>query len=188
MINVAFKKGEWEDCFDYAYNERWQIKSKFTQESDCVVNARTDKMPDGFEWVTVVTKQKYGVGTKVNFTCSFEEYGAPLITLLDSMKIDADGDYTYSNCHELVVWKNGLNIFDIFEVDGTIKWNKLLADTFPLAANEKHELCLEFMEKYVRATIGEHSVLLRIENLPETFYIGFTACENINRLYSAKIE
>ncbi len=40
----------------------------------------------------------------------------------------------------------------------------------------------------VRATIGDRSVLLRIENLPKEFYIGITGCENINRIYSVNIE
>jgi len=187
-MNIEFKKGRWEDVFQYVYNERFPFKPGFIQEEDCISNGRNPKMPDGFDYTTIMTKEKYPIGTTLWLTCSFEAYGAPLIMLTDSLNRDEDGDLWYGVGQEFVLWENGFNAFDFFKEKGTLKWNKLLSDKFSLQPDKRHEICLEIMEKYIRFTIEEKSVLLRVESLANEFYIGITGCENINRLYSIKIE
>ena len=34
MVNINFKKGEWEDFFRYVYNSRFPFKPHFYQEND----------------------------------------------------------------------------------------------------------------------------------------------------------
>ena len=74
------------------------------------------------------------------------------------------------------------------EESGEIKWHKLLAAEFPLAAGIKHEMYIELEKKAVKVVIGDKTMTLRIENLPEEVYIGITGCEDINRFYNVKID
>ena len=75
MKNVEFTKGNWEEYFDYASTTRFPFVPKFIQEEDCIVNGRNPKMRDGFDYTTIMTKEKYGAGTKICITCSFEKFG-----------------------------------------------------------------------------------------------------------------
>ena len=188
MVNINFKKGEWEDFFRYVYNSRFPFKPHFYQENNCIVNGRNPQMRDGFVYTTIMTKEMYSVGTKIWFTSSFEYYGAPLITLTDTLEKDENGDLWYGVGQEIVVWEKGIHVFDFFIEDGNLKWYKLLGDIFPLATCEKHEVCVEIKDKYLIITIEGRTINLRVENLPEKFYIGITGCENINRIYNVKIE
>ena len=188
LLNIEFKKGMWEEYFQHVYNQRFPFKPKFIQKKDCIVNGRNSGMEDGFDYTTIMTKKKYGIGTKIWFTCSFETYGAPLIMLTDSLTSDKNGNLSYGVGEEFVLWEHGFNVWDFFMKDGNLAWHALLCAEFCLKPGEKHEMCLEIMEKNVRATVGGMSILIRTENLPGEFYIGVTGCENINRLYSLKIE
>lgn len=188
MEFIEFKKGMWEDFFQYVYNSRFPFTPHFNQEDDCIINGTNPKMRDGFDYTTIMTKKMYGLGTKIWFTASFEEYGAPLITLTDTLNKDENGNLWYGIGQEFIVWEDGINVYDFYIKDGKLSWHRLLGDKFTLATNEKHELCLEITEKYVLITIAGRSISLRVDNLPEKFYIGVTGCENINRLYNLKIE
>ena len=188
MIDINFKKGEWEDFFQYVYNSRFPFTPHFYQEEDCVSNGRNPEMRDGFDYTTIMTKEMYGVGTKIWFTSSFEEYGAPLITLTDTLEKDENGSLWYGVGQEFVIWGNGINAYDFYIKDNKLTWHKMLGDKFSLATNKKHEMYLEIMDKYVLIKVGDREIQLRVDNLPEKFYIGVTGCENINRLYNVKIE
>lgn len=185
---IQFTQGKWENFFEYAYTKRFPFTPTFFQEEDCIANGRNPGMKDGFDYTTIVTKEKFGAGTKMQLTCSFEEYGAPLITLTDVLGKDENGNLTYDKCHEVVLWEKGLNVWDIFVEEGQIKWNKLLFSEFSVPVNTKYEICLELMDKCVKVSAGNQSILLRIENLPDEVYIGITGCENINRFYNVTFE
>ncbi|MBR5156341.1 MAG: hypothetical protein IKW59_01070 [Clostridia bacterium] len=188
MKNIEFTKGNWENYFEYAYTTRFPFTPKFVQEEDCISNGRNPRMSDGFDYTTIMTKEKFGAGTKLWATCSFEKYGAPLITLTDKLKKDENGDLRYDACYEFVLWDKGLNVWDLFIKDSELKWEKMLSVDFSLACNEKHEIYIEILEKGARVVIGDKDIYLRIENLPENVYIGVTGCENINRIYNLKID
>ena len=188
MKEIKFTKGNWEKYFEHAYTQRFPFKPEFVQEEECIANSRNPGMQDGFDYTTIMTKEKYGIGTRMWVTCSFEKFGAPLITLTDKLKRDEEGDLCYGTCHEVVLWEKGINVWNLFEESGEIKWHKLLAAEFPLAAGIKHEMYIELEKKAVKVVIGDKTMTLRIENLPEEVYIGITGCEDINRFYNVKID
>ena len=185
---IKFTKGNWEEDFMYAYSERFPFAPKFIQEEDCIVNGRNPGMKDGFDYTTIMTKEMYGKGTKLWVTTSFENYGAPLITITDTLRTDEEGNLKYGNYQEVVLWENGLNVWNLYMEDGTVKWYKLAAIDFSVETNTKQELYVEFMDKYVKIGAKGHSATVRIENMPEKFYIGITGCEDINRFYDLKNE
>ena len=187
-MKIEFTKGKWEDFFIYAYSQRFPFAPKFKQEEDCIVNGRNPEMSDGFDYITIFAKEKYGVGTKLSAVCSFEEYGAPLITITDELTEDEEGNLKYRNYYEAVVWEEGLNVWKLYEEDGVMKWHMVMAVKFKLESNKKHEIRTEVVEKGWNIEIDGIKSYVRIEDLPTEFYIGITGCENINRFYSMEIE
>lgn len=183
-----FTKGNWEEYFEHAFTEKFPFTPKFIQEKDCISSGKNPEMKDGFDYTTIMTKEKYGKGTKLWTTCLFEDYGAPLITLTDTLERDSNGNLTYAACKEVVLWEEGINVWSLFVEDGEIKWHLIAAAKFPVEKNVKHELYVEIKEKYIRAVVGKEDIEVRIEDLPEEVYIGITGCENINKFYDLKIE
>ena len=189
VMDIKFTKGCWEEYFEHAYNEKFPFKPQFIQEENCIVNGSNPEMKDfAYDYTTIMTKEMFGKGTKIHTTCSFEEFGAPLLTFTDTMKRDEDGDLWYAACKEVVLWKNGVNVWDLYVEDGEIKYHLLAAVKFDLEKNVKHELFVELGEESVRFVIGDKDVMVRIADLPEKVYVGITTCENINRFYDLKIE
>ncbi len=188
MKNIEFTKGNWEEHFKYAYSDRFDIEPEFVQEEDCIANRRNEKMRDGFEYTTIMLKDMYGAGTKMWFTSSFESYGAPLFTITDKIRVDKDGKWRYGPCHEVVIWEKGINVWDMYMVDGKLTWHRVMSLEFPLEINKKHELYVELKDKYIRFGVGDKIAEVRMDSMAEKVYVGVTGCENINRLYSLKIE
>lgn len=188
MKNIKFTKGNWEEHFEYAYTAKFPFRPKFVQEEDCIVTTENPLMEDGYDYTTIITKEKYGVGTKIWLTCSFEKFGAPLITLTDAFRRDEEGDLIYGACTEVVLWEEGINVWNLYEENNEVKWDKLLALEFPVEAGTKYEIYLELQENAVYVEIGDKKFSLRTENLPEEVNIGITGCEDINRFYCVKIE
>ncbi len=188
MKNIEFTKGNWENCFEYAYSDRFSIEPEFVQEDDCVSNRRNEKMRDGFEYTTIMLKEKYGAGTKMWFTSSFENYGAPLFTITDKVRVDEEGKWRYGACYEVVIWEKGINVWDMYEKDGKLTCHRVMSLEFPLEVNKKHELYMELKDKYIRFGVGDKIAEVRFENMAEQVYVGVTGCESINRLYSLKID
>ena len=180
MTKINFRKGQWEEFFSYAYCCRFPFKPKLIQEENCVLNGKNPEMADGFDYTTILTKEKYK-RAKIALECSFEEYGAPLITLTNECGV-------YKKYHEVVLWEKGINVWQLFEIDGKMQIKKLAAMPFEVDSKKKHTLFVEIMEKGLKIKALGHELYLRVDSLPEEMYIGFTACENINRLYSVTIE
>ena len=172
MKKVEFTKGNWETCFNYAYSKRFPFNPEFAQENDCIVNKRNPEMADGFDYTTIMLKEPYGEGTKFSFTCSFEEYGAPLFTITDKMETDENGCWHYGDCYEVVLWENGINVWDLYEEDGAIKWNKVMSLEFPVKSNKKHKMFLELIDN-----VGEKEL-----NSPK-----YTKCYEFDNLYAKPI-
>lgn len=181
-MKIEFKKGEWEQFFTHAYCCRFPQRPLFFQGRNYISNRENPNMADGFDYTTIITHEKYGKGTKIKLECSFEKYGAPLITLTDEVL-----NGVYKNYHEVVLWENGINVWHLSEIDGKMQIKKLASIPFKVDSSI-HSLCVEILENGIKAKAMEHEIYLRIENLPSEVFVGLTACENINRFYSVTIE
>ena len=54
--------------------------------------------------------------------------------------------------------------------------------------NDIHTLTVTVEENYIIYNVDGKQTKLRVEDLPESFYIGITACEGIARLYDYTVE
>ena len=188
MQYIEFKKGEWEEFFNPVHSIRFNFTPEFYQEDDCISNKKNPDGHMGYDYVTIMTKEKYKKGAKITTSCSFEAYGAPLITLTDKITPDKDGNLWYGVYYEAVIWENGINIWEFYMEGDELRYHLTASSTFKLEPKVKHNMKIEIMDKYFRVSVGGHILTVRAENLPEEVYFGITGCENINRFYNMRTE
>lgn len=188
MTEVKFTKGNWEQHFQYAYTWRFPETPKFRQEESCIVNTKDGIRQNGCDFTSILLKKMYGVGTKISFTASFESYGAPLLVIADALDRDENGVLRFGDYQEVVLWENGVNIWDFHREDGQVKIDWVLRNDFPLAPGEVHELKVELAKKRLKIWVKDRYFELMMANLPEKVYLGITACEGINRFYGLTVE
>ena len=188
MKKIEFKKGNWENELVHAYPFRFSETPEFLQGEDYIVNKADPTREDGFDYVSLMDKQSYPVGTKISTVCSFEKYGAPLITISDELYIDENGNYKYQNYYEVVLWEEGINVWRLEYVDGEVKVDLVVGVNMSLEENKNHSVTVEVADKRLKIDINGKYIDLMTPKLPENVYLGITACENINKFYSMTID
>lgn len=188
-MHIEFRKGEWEQHFQYAYSWRFPETPKFIQEDDCIVNGSCNPLrQNGCDVTSILLKETYTAGATLSFTASFAYYGAPLVIIADGLEQDDQGNLRFGHYQEVVLWENGVNVWDIQKNGDGFQYKWLLRNDFPLKPNQIHSLSVRLEENRLDILAGGHHCTLYIPNLPKTAYLGITACEGINRFYTLDIE
>jgi len=186
-----FSKDCWnKDDFMYVYSPNCKAFKKFCEESDCIKNEFNNEIDD-YDYLSIVTKEKYSEGVKITTVCSFDSFGAPLIVLSDDIT-EKDNRLEYILHFEAVAYENGCNIWHIVpwpeRVERPIKPTKIAFDEFKIEDGSKIELSLEVQHKKFIVTVNGHKTEVENDDIPQNFHVGITACEGINRFYSLKLE
>lgn len=190
-MKINFAKGAWStDELTYAYTYRFDETNEFIQNEDSIENAENPKSPaDGYDYLSLVTKEAFGFGTRITTRCSFEGNAAPLIVIPDCLDDCADGYKRYGRYFEVVLYKNGINVWRHWrKEDGTPTWHKCLGMEFPVTAGEIHTLSVEFKENYMVIELNGVKTNLRTEDLFSSFHLGVTGCEGPCRFYDMTVE
>ncbi len=189
-MHIYFTKDGWNlDDVTYAWSRRFPETPTFTQMDDHVENRADAAVTYGYENISLLTKEKYGPGTKITTRCAYLEDGAPLIMLCDKLYTDEDGQLRYDNYFEIVLYKNGINVWRLWNQDGKMTWHKRLGAEFPVSEGEAHELAVTTGEhEFVITVDGEHKLSLRVEDLFDGYHVGIDACEGINRFWDLVVE
>jgi len=171
-----------------AYSFRFTETPDFKQECDHITTAVNENHREGFDNISLLYPKPCGEGVKVKLRCAFDGLGCPEIILVKKPEKCSDGHIRYGECFEIVLWKNGVNVWRHF-MDENYKcsWHKRLGLGVSVAEGEIHELCAEVMKDKIVFSVGEIRAELRTEDLFENFYVGATACEGIVRLYDLSV-
>ena len=188
-MDISFAKGSnWQEHLFTAYSFRFTETPVFTQLNDCITTAVNPEHREGFDNISLLSKERYTLGVTATLRCAFDGLGCPEIILVEEPEQCEDGAIRYGDCFEIVPWKNGMNIWRHYrENDGCCHWHLRLWLTFPVAENDIHELTVQVLDKQLHITLDGQKTILRTEDLPNRFHIGVTGCEGIARLYSLKI-
>lgn len=189
-MKFDFSQGAWEPEKDlvHAYSYRFDDRPVFTQFDDYIGNKADPKGPGGYEYISILSRKQYGPGTRITTHCSFEDDGAPLIVLADKMYADADGTLRYGEYLEVVLYKNGINVWRMRYRGGKVTWKKLLGAEFPVTAGEIHTLSVDMGEETLRIDADGRVMTLLVEDMYTSFHAGIDACEGINRFYDLVID
>ena len=180
---------EWKRDFRYAYSIIYGSFHEFKEEEGSVANEKTDH----FHYVSIVHNDTYGVGAKVSTTCSFDHYGAPLLTFANSVYTEEEtGVLRYGDHYEVVAYEEGCNVWFVTKApEGSgrrFDSECCLRLRFPIAEGSKIHLSTEIREnKVLRVLVNDASFDLPAPRMADEVYIGITACEGINHFYDAEI-
>lgn len=188
-MNYNFSEGCWtQKELAVAYSFRFTETPDFVQHEDCIGSGVNENHREGFDNVSLLTRDAFGVGAQATIRCAFEGMGCPEIIIVEKMEACEDGAVRYGACFEIVLYKNGLNVWRHYREDGKCSWHKRLGLEFSVSENEVHELSAQIKENYLVVTIDNKRFTLRVDDLPSSFHLGITACEGIARIYEMQIE
>lgn len=183
-MNISFSKGAWTHGeLVYAYSCRFEETTVFLQRPDCIENQQNPGAVYGYDNISLLTREKYGPGITISTRCAFEDLGAPLLVIADGLTVDGRGVSRYGDYIEVVLWKNGVNVWKMWMQDGQVTWKQLLGVEFPVSESESHTLSVTIGTDTLEITADDRKILLAVPDLYPTFHVGINACEGINRFY-----
>lgn len=188
MKNINFGASGWENELTTAYSYRFSENPKFTQKDGYITTVVNKEHREGFDNISLLTKEKYTAGVKATLRCAFEDVGCPEIIIVENAEDCEDGEVRYGACFEVVLWKNGVNVWRHFRDGGRCHWHLRLGDSFNVTENDIHTLTVTVEEQYLVINVDGKRIKLRVEDLPKEFHVGLTACEGIVRLYDYEVE
>ena len=188
-MKLDFSAGAWqpESQVTYAYSCRFEQTPVFTQLPDHIASREDPQAVYGFENISLLSTGKYTAGTTVTTRCAFEGDAAPLIVLAKDLQPDARGVQRYGEYLEIVLYKNGVNVWHMRMVDGAVTWKKQLGVEFPVSAGEPHTLSVRVQGEQLLIAADEHKMSVLVEDMYPAFHAGIDACEGICRFYSLEI-
>ena len=187
-MKISFSENSWQTGeLAYAYSYRFDETPVFVQQPDCIENRENPGATYGFDNISLLTPKKFGPGTTITARCAFRDLGAPLLVLSPWMEKDHRGVNRYGDYIEVVLWKNGVNVWRMWYRDGEVTWKQLLGVDFPVSEEKIHSLSVTVGTDTLEITADGHNMLLAVEDLYPSFHAGLNACEGINRFYDLEI-
>ena len=190
MKKIYFGDAAWKKELTQCYSFRFTETPDFTQNADHISSGVNKDHREGFDNISLLSPQPFTAGVKASLRCAFEGMGCPEIIIVEKPEKCEDGAVRYGACFEVVLYKNGVNVWRHFmdEADHRCYWHKRLGLEMPVAEKEIHQLDVEVTKDSICFAVDGISAQLRTEDLPESFYIGITGCEGIVRLYDLQID
>lgn len=182
------KNGNWKELLTTAYTFRCSETPEFTQQDDCIIASVNSDHHEGFDNISLLSNEKYTAGISATLHGAFCGDGCPEIIIVPEKELCSDGVTRYGACFEFLIWKNGINVWRHYKDGNRCHWHLRMSLKKPVAEGTVHELNLKVKKDYVYITLDGQANLLRLEDLPEKFYIGVTACEGLVRLYDFEIQ
>lgn len=188
-MKYEFKKDGWSiDGLTHAFSIRFAPMPEFRQQEEYIENVPTQVMRDGFSYVSLVTKEKVTPNIKISTRCAFEDLAAPLFVLPKEL-IEKDGMLYYGDYLEVVLWTNGINVWNLWTgEDGQVKIRNLLRLELPVKTGEIHDFAMEVQKDRFVVTLDDHKVDLYCNEIYDSFHLGITGCEGPCRFYNMEIE
>ncbi len=189
MKKISFAQdSNWRETLVHAYSYRFTDTPEFTQHEDHIANKADERGPMGYEYIAVMTKEQYGFGTTVSTRTAFEGDGAPMIVLADKMYVDDAGVVRYGEYFEVVLYKNGVNVWQMWNIKGEVTWKKRLGLRFDVTEGDIHDLSVTVTEDFLTLRVDGREAELYIPDMYRSFHVGVDACEGPNRFYDMTIE
>ncbi|MBQ1223007.1 MAG: hypothetical protein IIX84_01845 [Oscillospiraceae bacterium] len=183
-MHIDFSQTEWNNILVPAHSKRFTQSPRFTQKEGWIENKEDSTTPDGYEYVGLVTKEKFGVGSLVSVECDFHKFGAPLITLAQSIEPDKYGELRFGFYYELVLYEKGINFWHHYtDADGVQRWHLDLGAYFPVEAGVRHKIAVGIRQNYFDLYADDKKFSLHADDMAQSFHVGPSACEGINRFF-----
>lgn len=185
----VFKKDCWTmDGLVWAGSARFPAMPEMKQQQDHIANIPTTNSADGYAYISLVTKEKVQPGVKLSSRCAFEDKAAPLFVMPREL-YEKDGKLYYSNYLEVVLWTNGINIWNLWaDENGEVKIQNLLRLQIPVEKSVPHDFSVEILEDRFNVTLDDKKVSIYCNEIYDSFHLGITGCEGPCRFYDMDIQ
>jgi len=192
MIHLDFSTAEPFDAgLVHVYSPVAKSCTRFHREGDCIANAYNEAIKE-YDYISLADPNPHRSGVTVSTRCSFDKYGAPLVTLANELFRGDDGELHYGAHYEVVVYEKGCNIWYVVPApekkERPFTAKSVARLQFPLNPGARISLQVTVKGGMLQTVINGFFFAVAAPDLNETFYAGITACEGINRFYSLKID
>ena len=188
-MKYDLKNGLGEE-FVYAASGKVPYRPPFWQEADGVSNDYPTPPEgwDNYQYVSAVLKSPVKLPVRLAIDTRFDAFGAPLIVFAEKLDTLPDGRLQYGKHYEAVLYEGGINLWQI-EPQGGDKQRvtALCKAKLPFPANTWTRLECEITLEGIAARAGELTAQAECA-LPDTLFVGFTACEGINHFRTFEVE
>ena len=175
------------DDLTHAFSTRFDPMPEFSQAEDFIENVPTTVCKEGYAYVSLVTKKKLAPGVKISSRCAFENAGAPLFVLAKEIT-EKDGLLYYGDYLEAVIWKNGVNAWNLWtDETGTVQIRNLMELKMPVEQGTIHDFSLEIQKDRFVIILDSLQVSLYCGDIYDSFHLGITGCEGPCRFYDMEI-
>ena len=174
-----FDNEEWVNDFIYARAPHTRANAKYPSHSQGVLKNQFNPEINEEDYVSLISKKVYGSGTEINVTCSFTGTGAPCLVFTNDLSEGEDFP-EYGLHFEVCIYSGGVNVWHIIRfperTHRPIKPTKIFFDKWPVP--EEGVSCSVRIEKgRIRIAIEGREYIVENPDIPESFRVGFTACE-----------
>ena len=187
------KKDSWREDFFYAYGPQAKDTERtFTdRDSSGALIGDFDEKINGYDYISAITKEKLPASVTATVKCTYRNTGAPLIVFSDDFAKDGDA-LRYVLHYEVVAYKGGCNIWKVIPRPETPEWpvksTKIAFAQFPIAEDEEIVIRARIEGKTIFASVNGNDLTITEDDIPESFHIGFTACEGFCSFSEFSIE
>ena len=94
----------------------------------------------------------------------------------------------YGDYLEVVLYREGVNIWRMKMHDGKVTWKLLVSVSFPVSEDAIHTLEVEIEEDMLFIKADSKRMALQIDEMYPSYHLGINACEGINRFFDLNIE
>ena len=187
-MRIEFKKDSWSmDGLTYAGSLRFAPMPEMVQREGYIENIPCAASRDGYAYISLVTQEKLQPGVKLSSRCAFEDMAAPLVVLPKAL-IEKDGKLYYGDYLEVVLYENGINIWNLWMAEnGEVKIRNLLRLEKPVEPGVIHELEVEIEKDRFVVTLDGSRVSMYCADIYDSFHLGITGCEGPCRFYDMEI-
>lgn len=180
-----------EEKFFYVLSPATKSKNEFVRKENWIENSYNEEIED-YNYISMVTKDKYEDGVTIKVKCSFDKFGAPLIVFTDDYQQLKDGSYLYGLHFEVVAYENGCNVWHIVpgknKEESPIDVTKVNSMEFLIEEKSIIEMELTIKEKKLYINVNGKTMIVEHEDIPDKMHVGITACEGINQFYEIDLE
>ena len=179
-----------EEKFIYITSPASKSKNKFIQKEDSIENSYNEEIKD-YDYISIITKEKYSDGVTIRVKCSFDKFGAPLIVFTDDYKQTEDGGYQYGLHFEVVAYENGCNVWHIVpgkEGKNPIDVTKVDSREFAIADKSMIDMEVTIKDKKLIIRVNDETFVAEHKEIPKQMHVGITACEGVNQFYEFEVE
>ena len=191
-VHYHFGTGmELEKDFFYVSSLITKSNTVFRTEKNCIANSYNEQLGE-WDYISILTKEKYPQGTILSTKCLVESYGAPLIVFSDDITCAEDGRNYYGVHFEIVAYEQGCNVWKITPDehapnDLPIRMDRIGFLEFPIEGGSIIDLSVWVSGGAIHVRINGNEFSVADPDLPQTFHVGLTACEGVNRFYDFQI-